>query len=102
MNRRLQFDGTRGSGKAAENKKIYDTIHKHKVEIEKDFGGELSWQRLDDKQGCRIAYVITAGGYRSEESKWPKIQDAMIDAVTRLEKALTPHCGASTAASSRT
>ena len=80
----------RGTGKAAENKEIYDRIHKNKEEIEKTFGGELAWQRLDDKQGCRIAYATT-GGYKSDESKWPEIQDAMIDAMNRLEKALIPH-----------
>jgi hypothetical protein len=31
------------------------------------------------------------GGYRSDEAKWPAIHDAMIDAMGRLEKALTPH-----------
>jgi hypothetical protein len=36
-----------GAGKAAENKDIFDG----KAEIERAFGGELSWQRLDDKQG---------------------------------------------------
>ena len=48
-------------------------------------------QRLDDKQGCRVAYTVTSGGYRSDEAKWPEIQDAMIDAMVRLEKALNPH-----------
>ena len=81
----------RGAGKATENKEIYDRLHKHKEEIEKAFGGKLSWQRLDDKQGCRIAYVTTGGGYRDDESKWPAIQDAMIEAMGRLEKALAPH-----------
>jgi hypothetical protein len=81
----------RGVGMKAENKEIFDRIHKHKDEIERAFGGELSWQRLDDKQGCRIAYVLEIGGYRSDESKWPGIQDAMIDAMARLEKALAPH-----------
>jgi hypothetical protein len=80
----------RGAGTAAENKDIFDRLHQHKAEIERDFGGPLSWQRLNDKQGCRIAYNVT-GGYRSDESKWPAIQDAMIDAMGRLEKALTPH-----------
>jgi uncharacterized membrane protein len=51
----------------------------------------LFWQRLDDKQACRIAHTLTVGGYRSDESKWPGIQDAMIDAMTRLEKALAAH-----------
>ena len=51
---------------------------------------ELSWERLDGKRACRIAYTTTAGGWKSDESKWPDIQDAMIDAMVRLEKALGP------------
>ncbi len=81
----------RGAGKTAENKEIFDRIQIHKEEIERTFGSELSWQRLDGKQSCRIAYIMKVGGYRSDESKWPEIQDAMIDAMIRLEKALTPH-----------
>jgi len=68
----------RGAGKAKANKRIFDRLRKHKGEIEATFGGELSWQRLDKKQACRIAYIITGGGYKSDESKWPAIQDAMI------------------------
>jgi hypothetical protein len=34
---------------------------------------------------------IEVGGYRDEEEKWPAIQDAMRDAMVRLEKALRPH-----------
>jgi predicted type IV restriction endonuclease len=81
----------RGAGKTEANKRIFDQLHSQKKEIEGTFGGELSWQRLNDKQACRIAYITPVGGYRSDESKWPEIQDAMIDAMTRLEKALTPH-----------
>jgi predicted type IV restriction endonuclease len=88
---RVELYIDRGTGKATENKDIYDRIHKHKEEIEKAFGDEVLWQRLDDKQGCRIAYVTADGGYRSDESKWPEIHDAMIEAMLRLEKALTPH-----------
>jgi predicted type IV restriction endonuclease len=80
----------RGAGKGAENKDIFDRLHKHKDEIEQAFGGELSWQRLDDKQGCRIAYGTT-GGYKSDEAKWPAIQDSMIEAMGRLEQALAAH-----------
>jgi hypothetical protein len=88
---RVELYIDRGAGKAAENKAIFDRIHQHKEEIEKAFGGALSWQRLDDKQGSRIAYITTAGGYRSDEAKWPGIQDTMIDAMIRLENALSPH-----------
>jgi hypothetical protein len=87
---RVELFIDRGSGLTTENKEIFDKISKHKQDIEKTFGGELSWQRLDDKQGCRIAY-LTTGGYRSDESKWPEIHDDLIDAMARLENALTPH-----------
>lgn len=33
---------------------------------------------------------MTVGGWRSDESKWPEVQDAMIDGMVRLEKALKP------------
>src|SRR5262249_60012570 len=88
---RVELYIDRGAGKAAENKELFERINQHKEEIERAFGGPLSWQRLDNKQGCRIAYPIKVGGYRSDESRWPAIQDAMIDAMIRLEKALTPH-----------
>jgi hypothetical protein len=78
-------------GAAEANKRIFDRLHSQKKEIEAGFGSELSWQRLNDKRACRIAYTMTVGGYKSDESKWPEIQDAMIDAMIRLEKALTPH-----------
>jgi len=87
---RVELFMDRGTGKADENKRMFDWLLKHKSEIEQAFGGVLDWQRLDDKQGCRIAHALTVGGYRSDVSKWPGIQDAMIDAMTRLENALTP------------
>src|SRR5438309_2158343 len=87
---RIELYIDRGSEMAEENKRMFDFLHKSKVQIEQAFGGELSWQRLDDKQACRIAHP-TLGGWRSEESKWPEIQDAMIDAMIRLEKAFAPH-----------
>jgi hypothetical protein len=34
---------------------------------------------------------IEIGGCRDDEEKWPQIQDAMIDAMIRLERALRPH-----------
>jgi predicted type IV restriction endonuclease len=81
----------RGADQAETNKRIFDQLQSQKKEIESRFGGGLSWQRLDEKRGCRIACVTSAGGYRSDESKWPEVQEAMIDAMMRLEKALLPY-----------
>ena len=81
----------RGKDSEKENKAIFEAISKDKDEIERMFGGALDWQRLDGKRACRIRYVISLGGYRDDQAKWPQIQDAMIDAMIRLNKALKPH-----------
>jgi len=81
----------RGSGQAVANKRAFDALQSEKDEIEKNFGGSLTWMRLDEKQACRIAYEMSRGGLKEDSSKWPAIQDEMIGAMTRFEKALSPH-----------
>lgn len=84
----LYIDSGKESG--SENKQIFDILNSSKSVIEKEFGGPLEWQRLDNKRACRIKKTITIGGYRSEESEWSVIQEAMIDAMIRLDKSLKP------------
>jgi hypothetical protein len=81
-------------GEEGANKRIFDRLVGQKEEIERSFVGELSWQRLDAKQSCRIAHSVSVGGWRSEEAMWPEIQDAMIDGMVRLERALKPEIAA--------
>jgi hypothetical protein len=33
---------------------------------------------------------MTLGGYLSEESKWPAIQEAMVSAMVQLERTIEP------------
>ena len=80
----------RGKDSEAESKAIFDSLAQSREAIEADFGEPLEWQRLEGKRACRIKKDIDIGGYRDEE-RWPQIQDAMIDAMIRLEKALKPH-----------
>jgi hypothetical protein len=71
------------------NKKIFDDLESHKDEIDRAFGGEPSWERLD-KKASRIAYRLALGGYRDDEEKWAQIHEAMIDAMIKLERAVGP------------
>ena len=38
----------------------------------------------------RSLYGYVLGGWRSDELEWPEVQDAMIDGMVRLERALKP------------
>ncbi len=80
----------RGKDGEVENKQIFDTPFAAKAVIESAFGDALEWQRLDTKRACRIRKRFEGGGYRDDPSKWPEIQDTMIDAMVRMEKALGP------------
>lgn len=71
------------------NKKIFDQLHLNKAAIEKDFGDELKWDRLDGKRASRVSKSFSSSGL-SDKDKWPELQDKMIDAMIRLEKALKP------------
>ena len=57
--------------------------------VEDVFGEPLDWQRLDERRACRIRYLIPGGGFRDRD-RWPETQEAMIEAMVRLEKALKP------------
>jgi hypothetical protein len=80
----------RGKECDAENKAIFDALHAKKEAIESAFGGPLEWQRLDNKRACRIRISVNAGGYRDED-RYSEAHVAMVDAMTRLEKALKYH-----------
>jgi len=77
-------------GEADANKDIFDRLFADKDRIEEAFGAPLEWQRLDDRRACRICRRITEGGL-SNRDRWPKVQDAMIDGMIRLDKSLKPH-----------
>jgi hypothetical protein len=88
---RIELYIDRGADSEEENKRIFDKLYQHKAEIESAFGGELSWEKMEEKRASRIARYYETGGYRDEEEKWPAIQDELIDGMIRFSKALSPY-----------
>jgi hypothetical protein len=81
----------RGSGWEKEIKMSFDYLHLRKDEIEKAFGGPLSWERLDTKRACRVRGPIITGGIQSPREEWPRIRREMIDSMAKLNRAMESH-----------
>jgi hypothetical protein len=79
----IDHDQETGAG----NKAIFDALEAHKAEIEREFGGPLDWERLDDNRASRIRKRFTSGGLDRPET-WPTLQDDMIQAMVRLNDVL--------------
>ena len=59
---------------------IFDELHEQAESIEHEAGKALSWQRLDARRACRIAWDLASGGYVDEE-EWPTIISQAVDAI---------------------
>jgi hypothetical protein len=80
----------RGKGAEENNKQIFDTLYAKKEEIESNFGESLIWDYKEGRRGCRIRWTCSEAGLKDED-KWDYLQDKIIDAMTKLEKALKNH-----------
>ena len=72
------------------NKRIFDVLHENKEIIEKDFREQLVWERNDKLISSRIKKLFEGKGL-NDKREWDTIQDEMVYAMTRLEKALGKH-----------
>lgn len=70
-----------------ENKMLFDELHKIKSEIEDNFGGQLTWERLEEKKACRIKSELE-GVNVLDKDNWAEMIDFMINSMIRMEKAL--------------
>ena len=78
-------------GEREKNKANYDHLEEHRAEIESSFGAPLEWERCDNLKKSYIRHSLSLGGYRNDKADWPEIQEGMIEAMIRLEKAFSPH-----------
>jgi len=80
----------RGQDAEQDNLAIFDALESQRDEIEGEFGGPLTWERLEGKRACRIAKLFSLGGWGDDQEGWEEIQDAMTDAMAHFERALKP------------
>ncbi len=74
-------------GSQEENKKLYDKLYQNKEKIEQSYGGQLTWERLDDKKSSRITHRLTGVDITNRED-WEKIKDFLCKAMVSFEKAI--------------
>jgi Domain of unknown function (DUF4268) len=67
-------------------KAIFDHLNAHRSDIEADFGGQLEWQRLNDRKGCRIAISNTDFDPTNRE-QWPNQHAWFLDHLERMTRA---------------
>lgn len=69
-----------------ENEFIFDKLKENKENIEKLFGEELIWERLDGKKATRIKYQLD-GVNLYDENDWDEMIEFLIDSMISLHKA---------------
>lgn len=74
-------------GNLDENKELFEFIYNMKDKIEMDFGGNLVWEKMEDKVMSRIKIQLDNVNY-FEQNDWQKINEFLIDVSVRMEKAL--------------
>jgi hypothetical protein len=72
-------------GDQNKNKALFDKLFLQKTDIEKEYGVELSWERLDDKRACRIAAYMD-GSILADTDEIDRIKNWAIENLLKFKK----------------
>ncbi len=67
----------------------FDELHREKEQIEAEFEGPLSWQRLDGKKQSRVA-VYLEGADPTDEADWPRQHEWLVHQLERMRPIFKP------------
>ncbi len=73
------------------NKEIFDQLSAKTKEMEKTLAGNLEWCRNDEGYNSQVWFEIAAAGTWADESKWPALQQSIVQGQDRLFEAIKPH-----------
>lgn len=86
----VEFYIDRVKDSEAVNKQIFDFFYSKKDEIQAVFGDSLTWYSVEGIRRCGVRWDTSEAGLGDQE-QWEKLQDTLIDAMIRLEKAFKKH-----------
>lgn len=88
-NNRISVEVYIDYGDAEKNKALFDWLHKRKAEIEQKLGFSLSWERLDEKQACRIS-IDRNGSIQDSAEDLEQIRKWHVEKLLSFKKAFGP------------
>ncbi len=88
----------RGPDREAETDAVFNALSTHRHEIEAAFGGPLVWDAKEGNRSRKIGLDLEVGGWQDTEL-WDTAIDTTVDAMVRLEVAISPWVNEALAAS---
>ncbi|MBH5372152.1 DUF4268 domain-containing protein [Bradyrhizobium glycinis] len=71
-------------GEKAKNELLFDCLHQQAFAIHQEFGSELTWERLDERRGCRIVSYHD-GSIDADTEQLVQIKDWAIASLLKLK-----------------
>jgi CBS domain-containing protein len=87
---RLRIELYIDSGDLEKNKRVFDFIYEHKTEVEKQFDGLLTWERLEKRRASRIAVYRNATNILLDMYNLQEAEDWIIQTIGRFYRSVAP------------
>ena len=73
-----------------DNKELFDNLYQNREAVERDFGNELVWDRLDNKKASLVCTYIKGLDFKKQDN-YPDLMQQIIDTVVKLRDVIKKH-----------